>query len=285
METRAFIDWIAATIHQPARGQADCPEWGEAITALPAKEWIESKARHGYKWAASHAAGFEVMGSPSEMGVHVICPGHALQGSKFASINAQGILSAVNRYKGKLARLDLAIDAVETGLSIDDLADMMLDGTAYTTSKTWNFVIAPNGGQTLYIGARSSERFIRIYNKTAQLAASAGVPDAADWKRIELEAKATAARAFGSLLLAGSPVDRVACEAITAVVDFPGDRIWQGIFNEPGRAVAHSHRTLHNSERWLLGTVAHSLARQLKRDPQFKERFERAVRSFFDAET
>lgn len=282
MKTRAFLDWIAATATFPARGEADCASWGYEITHLPEREWTRSSPRHGYKWAMSHALGFEVMASPSLMGTHFICPGHALRGGQFVQSTAQGILHALDTHGAKLTRLDVAVDALQSGLEIDDLAASIELGTHVSTSRTWNYVIAPNGGQTLYIGARSSERFVRIYNKTAELGADANRPDEADWKRIELEAKAVAARAYGKMLLAGINVERVANDAITAVIDFPDNAQWRAIFAATSQLVAHSHRKLHNRERWLLGVVAKSLAEQMQLDPTFKERFWRMVRSFLD---
>lgn len=284
MQVRAFLDWIAGTVLQPARGEADCASWGEALTHLPAADWKESKARHGYKWAVSHALGFECMGSPSDMGVHFIAPGHALQGGPVASITSQGILWALEGAKAKLTRLDVAVDAIGSGLEIDDLAAHLEMGRALTDSRSWNYVTAPGGGQTLYVGARSSDRFVRIYNKQAELAAKAEKPAEADWKRIELEAKATAARAYGRRLITGASIMTVANDAITAMIDFPESPHWRIIFGAVGAPVAHSHRALHDTQRWLLGTVAKSLARQLRIDPTFKDRFEAVVRAFLSDE-
>lgn len=282
MQVQAFLDWIAGTVLQPARGEADCASWGEHLTGLPATEWRQSKARHGYKWAMAHPNGFECMGSASDMGVHFIAPGHALQGGQVASNTSQSILWALEGAKAKLTRLDVAVDSIGSGLEIDDLAAHLETGRALTDSRSWNYVTAPGGGQTLYVGARSSDRFVRIYNKASELAAKAEKPEAADWKRIELEAKASAARAYGRRLITGASIMTVANDAITAMIDFPESSNWRTIFGAVGAPIAHSHRTLHDTQRWLLGTVAKSLARQLQLDPTFKERFERMVRSFLD---
>jgi DNA relaxase NicK len=55
---------------------------------------------------------------------------------------------------------------------------------------------SPNGGNTVYVGSRQSERFVRIYDKAAQL----GLAEK-QWKRFEIECKGMVARALANMLL------------------------------------------------------------------------------------
>ena len=284
MQTSSFVDWLAATIPSATYGVDGCRQWGADLTLTYAHNWRESKARNGYRFAASHPDGFEVMCGRDDMGTHFIAPGHALQEGRKAQFSVEGLVITLDRYKAKYTRIDLALDATDSKLEIDDLAAAIELGQFVGTSRKWNYVTAPNGGQCLYIGSRTSERFVRIYNKASEQASLAITPMSADWKRIEVECKGIPARWVASSLRTGASVDRVARRAIQSVIDFPGNLQWSGIFGNPVDKIALSHRRLRNTERWLLGTVAQSLARTISLNPSFKLRFEQAVRSYLDDE-
>jgi hypothetical protein len=279
MQTRAFLDWISATIPVASRGYADLPLWGSDLTLTDPADWSEGKPRNGYLWCAQHKAGFQVLGGRVDMGTHFIAPGGALEGGPAGRWSVAGIMSALDLKHAKYTRLDLALDATDSGLEIDDLAaDYELNRTLGTVRR-WNYVLAPNGGQCLYIGSRQSDTFVRIYNKEAEQAAHSLKPESADWKRVELESKGVAARSVASELASGAGLDTVCASHIRAIVDFPDNLTWQQIFGAAETTQARSHRRLSNTEKWLLGVVAGSLARMLIADPTFARKFRRAVKA------
>jgi hypothetical protein len=282
MQTQAFVDWLAATIPTPTNGVDGCRQWGADLTITFVHDWRESKARNGYKWAASHPDGFEVMAGRPDMGTHFIAPGHALQEGRKGQLAIEGLIITLERYKAKYTRIDLAVDAIASGLAIDDLAAAYELGEFTGAARKWSYVTAPNGGQCLYIGSRSSEHFVRIYNKASEQAALAIKPADADWKRIELEAKGMSARAVGADLRKGAGVATTAVLHIQSVVSFPGNPAWNAILGKDSAPLSLSHRRLRNTERWLLGTVAHTLAKTITLNPKFKLRFEQAVKGFLD---
>jgi hypothetical protein len=282
MQVNSFIDWLACTLPNVSSGVGDCVEWGLWLTFTERREWFEGKPRNGYRFAASHTSGYQVLGGRPDMGTHFIVPGHALQEGRTADISAEGMINLLLSRNGKFTRLDLAVDATDSNLHIDDLARDVELGRATSAARRWNYVIAPNGGQCLYIGSRTSELFCRVYNKASEQAALANKPEAADWKRIELECKGMAARGVATRIRQGARMDAVAADNLRAFVDFPGNREWAKILGAANVQIARSHRKLGDTEKWLLGAVARSVARRIKADPTFKERFQAMVRSYLD---
>ena len=105
----------------------------------------------------------------------------------------------------ELSRADIALDGA--GFTPREAASWVRAGNVRCKSKRRKFYedLGGGDGETLQLGSRSSERFLRVY-------------DARGFTRVELELKGEAARGFRSVLLA--PLDDFAGLALGVVRDF-----------------------------------------------------------------
>lgn len=94
----------------------------------------------------------------------------------------------------RITRLDLAHDDIEGKyLDIDDLDSRETAGQFYRFGKPagvvwagdWKYLDRENKGRTLYIGSRTSDKFLRAYEKGKQLGDKTSA-----WLRLEVELKA-----------------------------------------------------------------------------------------------
>jgi hypothetical protein len=279
METHSFIDWIAATIPGDPQGELGMIEIASRCTWTKPGEWVSAKGRHGYSYAASHPDGHYSMGGRADMGTHLIVPGNALRGGKVGLLLTGGLLWALTTRNAKFARVDLAIDAIDSDLTVDDLAAATALEDVTCNSRKFNYVQADGGGRCLYIGSRTSERFMRIYNKASELAAKGAKPEHDNWVRIELETKGETANHYGYMLHRLKDINLIVRTGVTNFCDFPNQPEWAKITHGAGGVVAQSHRKLSNRQYWLLHQVARSVASELQSDPSFYARFRRAIKA------
>jgi hypothetical protein len=111
--------------------------------------------------------------------------------------------------RGKVRRLDLAIDDRRELVTYERLSEAIDSGALVTRARGVHWIVGKDaatgerGGWTLYIGSRSSERCVRIYDKRAERLERAGVEVGAPWIRVELEASGDYADALAREVLAG----------------------------------------------------------------------------------
>ena len=126
-----------------------------------------------------------------DMGVHVIISGQGCRWYEnyFPLIS---LIHRVNRYKGKLTRIDLALDdRVGDLIPLDKIIKDVTQGNATSKCKS-NMEITErdfNGntlGKALTIGKRSSNTYIRFYDKAKEQKLK---DKKAVWNRIEIELK------------------------------------------------------------------------------------------------
>jgi hypothetical protein len=121
-----------------------------------------------------------------KMGVHVVLNGDSLLNARVSNVSDKETLSKIVFYKGKVTRLDLAIDAHGTHLTVDDFAAAYERKEITSPAKSGTHIKNIGvDGRTFYLGSRSSERMLRIYDKNAEQK----IVDTESWLRLELELK------------------------------------------------------------------------------------------------
>lgn len=161
-----------------------------------------------------------------EMGTHVVISGSTLRSmvERLCTTQAEILLGA-SRSGASFTRLDLAVDAV--GVSCDErhiyLQSMV--GNVRGTARNFSLMENSNGGKTLYVGSRSSERFIRLYDKASE----SGL-DGVLWHRLELETKGMVARSVATLLLQNTDWHSVFTGVVRHMADFPDIPAWTQFF-------------------------------------------------------
>jgi DNA relaxase NicK len=188
------MDWIAFTIKEMTKnGQAWLDAYCSDKTCVPAAP------KHGYTSAAASEEGILHYWNDNrpEMGHHVVISGSALHRVSARRCVAQkALLEQIVNTAGRVSRLDLAKDASDVPLSITTLWAVFCTRGLGGRSHKVTHMESENGGETIYIGSRSSERFIRIYNKAAEQ-----YLHNRHWTRFEVETKGMVARMVASVLV------------------------------------------------------------------------------------
>lgn len=260
----ATIDWLAYTFHwiQPAlqqfRNGYDLAALASIVTGH-FTSWIPQKPRNGYAYVVSAAdrPGLCVMASEpnAPMGVHVSWSGTALR-----EVEPRSVLRSALAAGATVRRIDLAVDIPEALNPFDLWTDLEF-GHAATSSRKHQ-LIQSDGGWTVYVGSRTSDKFLRIYDKQAE--AGLDYP----LTRIELECKSDYAEGIAQHVDAEGYNNFPAI--IRAFCDFPENARWTDHLASPtlSAGIPKKEKT-SDTRRWLMESVAPALAKILTQDHDF----------------
>ena len=262
------IDWLSYTLPwNSPRIKRLSPEVSIEVIAERAsgmiERWYAEKPLHGYRWqvVSVEKPGLRVMISPRnhDMGVHVQFAGSALAGESVLDRLAYALEAG-----GNVTRIDVAVDVAQAW-DIPALYELARDGGAKCRSKKFSLITSTEG-TTFYAGSRTSEKFLRIYDKAAQTSSSR------PWTRIELECKGDFARNIAKFLaMEGLPqVPAV----IRGFFDLPSVPVWADTMDSHIEAVSLPKvERQSNTRGWLLEQVAPALAKYLEHEPAFLQQF------------
>ena len=172
----------------------------------------------------------------------------------------------VEIWKGRITRCDIAVDLVDSNYNIVEDADLYRSLTE-TTPKSWA-LLNPGRGVTWYLGSRSSDKFVRIYDKGAEQ----NVP--VDWVRCEIEAKGGVAQylfeTYTYDYVAGIAFIRehFRLEGLQTEIF----RILNKICNGEVFERLLMPKTVGDREKWMRGQVAQSFIKLSQEDPDAMER-------------
>lgn len=191
------IDWFTAVTD----------EINEARMGLPgiAKSLIPANGRWGYdRGYTDEIQGYTRLSSSTrrDMGICYVFSANALD-CLCRSGEYQDRLSALKAFGatwGKCTRLDLCLDVHDAGLLAYVVADLADKQAIEARSKKVTVIrnIPTGSGVTVYLGARTSPSFIRVYDKNAE---SNGAYPAT---RFELECKGEIAEQIAHLMFSGT---------------------------------------------------------------------------------
>jgi len=165
----------------------------------------------------------------------------------------------------RVCRLDFAIDLHDSQGNLKALAETFKAGQSTTNAQAVSVVESVAPGQhsaiTVYLGSRSADRFLRVYDKALQSGHEG------DWIRIELETKHGTALNLARAMLrhgiipAGKQAIRNYVLAGVNWFDTATDPATEGVYIDPTR------RKLTDTDRWLfeicLPCVEQGLLRQV----------------------
>lgn len=259
MNTSHAIDWLSATFQPPV---TDFAVRGAAAFGYAAKAWTDAKPMHGYTLAVQHPFGHIIMTNPGrpEMGTHLIMGGGSLSRLIDGGINPLTMVKWCIDEGAKISRLDLAIDLYETPCNILALPTLARVKNDPGSALKWSLVQSSDGGATVYIGSRKSDKFMRIYDKAVQM----GLPDS-PWTRFELELKRDTAREIAAFLV-GLPIAQQSdyIKGIMKGLFNPDDTLYQSVMTGESIHVGSTKDASDNTLEWLVNSVAKTLAKQMK---------------------
>jgi len=262
------IDWLAGTVpHDTGYFLPDVMNVFE--------DWVTGKPLKGYDNVVIHKPTQTVMAqntSRDDMGTHVRMSGESLQYVRALGVDEFDVIAAIRRETGHLTRLDLAIDVNLPSSWIKRLYEQMSEGKAETRVRTYRYMESSTGN-TLYVGSRSSETFLRIYDKAGQLGIGG------DLTRIELEFKSKRADSVGGMILESDDVGALLLSLLRGHVDFVEDSDWVALMGEVGIQKVATDNVDRGTRKWVMETVPKAVARWLAtQDVSLTEQFWNTVR-------
>lgn len=265
-----FVDWISAVLPWSTMGVAagflpmDADAKRVFAGLLGVSDCEPTKPRFGYACAWRHKlTGAVIQWHPlrEDMGLNLIMTGQVL-----AKMSWESAIDRVLSRGGRFTRLDLSIDVKDAEFDIDSLYNDYAAGLCETRA-TRASRVSSNSGVTMYVGARTSEKFLRVYDKGGEQ----GGPQGVHW-RIELEAKGKAANWIGENILALGPDS--ARQIIAGYFNAPSHPGWNRVMRSMEPAInIESEKKRPDTERWLMGVVADCMAQMEKINPGFVDRF------------
>jgi DNA relaxase NicK len=260
MKTNGHVDWLSATFPLGTTRDNLVPE------PLRAVGWrSDGPGLHGYARSERNDLGAIILsdGTP-EQGIHVILPGEALAECRAEGVTDRALCVRTLMYGGRASRLDLAVDVIESAMTVADLRGAYQDGKCETNARVATEVsIISAENDTLYIGSRSSHKFFRAYNKGAQVGSQTA------WLRLELECKRVYARGMLGALADAADQRPVINAALRAYADFPTLPDYLEALADCDANLPQVPRRISNTYRWLLEQVAPCLARYQFIHPDF----------------
>lgn len=162
--------------------------------------------------------------------------------------------------KWRCSRLDIAFDVFHSTVSTMDVAERYFEAHAEGAKRVTQLI---NGitGDTFYIGSRTSEKMLRVYDKGKK--EGTGL----DWIRIELELKGQYIHNASSTLLE-NPI--IAVADVLNLLDAPKSAIYNLLVEYAGDAPAaqwKGARPKSNREVWFMTQVVKAFANLLADDP------------------
>lgn len=249
MTITATVDWITITFKEfdndARQFVSDFASFGQDVSTSP---------RHGYTTARRDGNGVLRMWNSDrpEMGLHIIFGGTAL-GSLYTCCGVEWgeILVGAKECGGRITRLDLAKDARMEMVNMEKIWNSLEAGSYKGTARKIAQMRGLNAGHTIYIGSRTSERFIRLYDKAAEQ----GIPSL-DWKRLEIELKGQAARAIASRLCSGAALSTCFDMVAHDMMEFNDEPDWDKFF--PDGEVEYDlpkREKVTDREKWIRDQV------------------------------
>lgn len=209
--------------------------------------------------------------------VNVPFGGKAYDASGFDSTVFSDLLADISS-NGHVTRLDLAIDDLGARYyTLTELHNTLSDGLYVSKFRNWKELVTHQNrevcGHTIYLGSRSSEIMVRVYDKQLEQSGK-GSPVAYPWVRWELELKKERACQAAQLIIDGHSIAEVSVGVLSnylRLVELDNTRIdrcsvsqkWLLFLDGISKLrlyLPKPARTLDEMKTWLNRQVAPSLA-------------------------
>jgi len=252
------IDWLSFTMHDE-RGITNVLQ-----TLNPSGIMDAAKPKFGYDWAARTQDGASVLSQRNggSMGTHFIIPGSALRALSERGVGGLRILAQAVTNGAKITRVDLAKDAQDEKFELIQFAQTVSSGGYTGTAQKASVVRSSDGGCTLYIGSRQSERFVRVYDKGIESG------QGGDWVRLEMETKGDVANIIAKALCDGqSDINTILCRSVERMCDTDNEQ-WRAMLRSDADWSAAKVEKSSDTEKWVETQVANAVLNHLDQHPE-----------------
>lgn len=225
---------------------------------------------YGYIQAWSLGLGGVIQYNPyrEDMGISVVLPGQLLKElgwRQFLNIALE---------KGHVSRIDVTCDVMDDQFDCEGLYKLVDQGLAVTKARGVSFITSKTG-QTLYVGKRTSDRMLRLYDKGGESGGQRGI----HW-RIEAEIKGKASMSVARRMLADTSS---AYELFKSILECPGHRGYtEAIGSDFTEQGFETEKRRKDTMAWLCGLVAKTLADQERLNQGSLQQFLQSVNRYLD---
>jgi len=236
-------DWIAFTV--PFYKDL---QWPTCI----ATEWKDIRAIRNYNKGHENAQGVQLFWHDTrpQQGKHIILSGSTL--TRLGE-STKEVLNWIRGAEFHVSRIDLCVDVTHTNFNPRNATYHLKRGQIKTHAKSaprWDDSL--QSGYTQYIGKKTSETYMRIYDKASEM----GV--AFSWIRAEIVLQgARATPALNAYLLHNSVRGMV-----LSFCDFPAWHKWKRIM-QASVVKLHVPPKETNTRLWIMGQVSKAVAREM----------------------
>lgn len=252
--TTYTIDWLTMTF-EGARNPVQLEQLAETLFMAPNTQ--TTKPSHGYKWAIKTDEGMVLQsGERHDMHTNVICSGGSISALSEVFPHSPEWLTNALRKARNVTRIDLAIDSHDKPY-LADLVTLVRASAYKCAAQSYKVIDSGKSGLTLYLGERTSERMMRVYDKAAQM----GETDT-DWTRFELEVKGEAAKRCAASIIKDG-IGQTVKAWIAAFADFPL-MAYADMLADTKAVYVPSQRKLSSSREWYIRTIAPQIARRIR---------------------
>jgi len=260
-EVNFTIDWISVTVPIGKELELLKGLYGEHV-----RDGIKAAPPKGYNQATEYEGGIRVAWNTKreEMGVHASMSGSSLRFLYAKGIHWHDLFRVIAACNGRTSRVDLAIDIKNGGIKLADISEANLKPYK-GKGRTPRFlpVGTQEKGWSVYIGARQSDKYLRIYDKAKEQK-----DYVSDYVRVELETKGEVAHAVGWNFAKISERECVgmARGLILGVADF-NLASWGRAFSGDIVGFSLPQGKERDTFTWLIKACAPALAKEIARRP------------------
>lgn len=279
MAVNFAIDWLSLTVLESSTSDF----FPFLSFGVQPEQWRSVKAMNGYTMAFEHPYGMIVMRNPdrADMGTHMQISGRALKTIARSKVTGLDILKWAYEHDISVTRVDLAIDVKGEEVSLPRLFTSEVAKPKTGRKRQLNIIQGKERGCTVYVGARTSDKFLRAYDKSAE----EGLPQDVQWTRFEMEIKGKSAKAVAKALCHGD--HDLAMKYTQAVIRAHWDvqdAQYQAIMSQDGIMIETEKNTEHDRLTWLMETCAKSLAKTILELPHVNvwDAFKVQVEKFYE---
>jgi DNA relaxase NicK len=267
------VDWIGATYPADITPQQ----------ALPLLDWKRTgEGPHGHRhrhFDSITGARFD-SGASERQGNQLQISGSALSEMRsYWNLTDDQILTILTAKNARVSRIDLAINLHEGTVTPQGMYKAYENGDVKAPIREYDLTLGTRDnikGETFYLGSRTSERYVRVYDKAAEMK----IVDGDAWVRFEMEMKGMKARAA---------VHAIAEHGVVAVINGQFQSFIKWNNREYNRAITgdsaeikEQGRKETNAEKWLMNQVAKALAKQIYLRRNFRHDFNDRVNFYLD---
>lgn len=271
-----FVDWLSFTLPFELMGvgpgfmaltsDAERIAWSLLNLSVQGQE----TPHNGYIQAWSLGLGGVIQYNPyrQDMGISIVLPGSLLKEHGWRVYLALAI------GKGHVSRLDVTCDVIDPQFDLEGLYKIVDSGQAITKARAVSFITSKTG-QTLYVGKRTSDRMLRIYDKGGEKGDQTG-----DHWRIEAEIKGRSALSVARRMVADSSS---AYELFKSILECPTHRGYtEAIGSEFTDQGFQTEKRRKDTMAWLCGLVAKTLAAQERLNEGSLQLFLQSVNQYLE---